>query len=216
YKSISDYQEKEMQRLSSLLHDSIGARLSTLRLNLEASQLEQLPDQTKDKIHTAITDISNLADEVRAFSHSLSPLLLQEKGLVNAIRQIVDKVNQSKGLFIQFENIGSRNKIPFRYELMMYNILQELIQNIIKHSGASEAIIQLILENELISVFIEDNGVGFEKSLNKSGLGYAQIQQLIIFVNGKLAVDSQPNNGCRVSIEFPILPDEFRYPYFNR
>jgi two-component system, sensor histidine kinase LadS len=216
YKSISDYQEKEMQRLSSLLHDSIGARLSTLRLNLETSQLEQLPDQAKHKIHSAITDISNLADEVRSFSHSLSPLLLQEKGLVKAIRQIVDRVNQSKGLFIQFENIGSRNQIPFRYELMMYNILQELIQNIIKHAGASEAIIQLILEKELISVFIEDNGVGFEKSLNKSGLGYAQIQQLIIFVNGKLSVDSQPNNGCRISIEFPILPDEFTNPYFNR
>lgn len=215
YKSISDYQEKEMQRLSSLLHDSIGARLSTLRLNLEATHLDLLPTPTQQKIDHAITDISNLADEVRSFSHSLSPLLLQEKGLVNAIRQIVDRVNQSKGIFIQFENIGSRNKIPFRYELMMYNILQELIQNIIKHARASEAIIQLILEKELISVFIEDNGVGFEKSLNKSGLGYAQIQQLIIFVNGKLSVDSQPNNGCRVSIEFPILPDEFSYPYFN-
>ncbi len=216
YKSISDYQEKEMQRLSSLLHDSVGARLSTLRLHLEAANQDPVPEQTKQKILTAVSDISKLADEVRSFSHSLSPLLLQEKGLVNAIQQIVGKVNQSDSLFIQFENIGSLRKVPFRYELLMYNILQELIQNIIKHAHATEAIIQLILEKELISIFVEDNGVGFENSINNPGLGYAQIQQLIIFVNGKLSIDSQPDNGCRVSIEFPILPDEFSYPYFNR
>lgn len=216
YKSISDYQEKEMQRLSSLLHDSVGARLSALRLNLESTNQEPDSELAKEKISQAVADISNLADEVRVLSHNLSPLLLQEKGLVNAIQQIVSRINQSKGIYIQFENIGSRLHVPFRYELMMYNILQELIQNILKHAKASEAIIQLILEKRLISVFVEDNGRGFEKKTNKEGLGFSQIQQLVTFVNGKLAVDAEPGNGCRISIEFPILPDDFRYPNPDR
>lgn len=216
YKSISDYQEREMQRLSSLLHDSVGARLSALRLNLESTNLEPDAVLAKEKIDQAVVDISNLADEVRVFSHNLSPLLLQEKGLVNAIRQIVTRINQSNGIYIQFENIGSRLHVPFRYELMMYNILQELIQNILKHAKASEAIIQLILEKRLISVFVEDNGRGFEKKTNKEGLGFSQIQQLVTFVNGKLSVDAEPGNGCRISIEFPILPDDFSYPNPDR
>jgi signal transduction histidine kinase len=216
YKSISDYQEREMQRLSSLLHDSVGARLSALRLNLESTNLEPDAVLAKEKIDQAVLDISNLADEVRVFSHNLSPLLLQEKGLVNAIRQIVTRINQSNGIYIQFENIGSRLHVPFRYELMMYNILQELIQNILKHAKASEAIIQLILEKRLISVFVEDNGRGFEKKTNKEGLGFSQIQQLVTFVNGKLSVDAEPGNGCRISIEFPILPDDFSYPNPDR
>lgn len=216
YKSISDYQEREMQRLSSLLHDSVGARLSALRLNLESTNLEPDAVLAKEKIDQAVVDISNLADEVRVFSHNLSPLLLQEKGLVNAIRQIVTRINQSNGIYIQFENIGSRLHVPFRYELMMYNILQELIQNILKHAKASEAIIQLILEKRLISVFVEDNGRGFEKKTNKEGLGFSQIQQLVTFVNGKLSIDAEPGNGCRISIEFPILPDDFSYPNPDR
>lgn len=216
FKSISDYQEKEMQRLSSLLHDSVGARLSSIRLNLESAVFRQAHKDNREKMQQIITDIGALADEVRVFSHNLSPLLLQEKGLVDAIRQITERVNQSGQLFIQFESIGSQDHVSYRYELMIYNVLQELIQNIIKHAGASESIIQLMMEPELISLFVEDNGVGFEKNVNKDGLGFSQIRQLIKFVHGNFYVESAPGNGCRISIEFPVLPDEINYPYFNR
>jgi signal transduction histidine kinase len=216
FKSISDYQEKEMQRFSSLLHDSVGARLSSIRLNLESASTRPSHTGNSEKIQHVIQDIGALADEVRAFSHNLSPLLLQEKGLVDSIRQISERVNQSGELFIQFESIGSQRHVSYRYELMIYNILQELIQNIIKHAGASEVIIQLMMEPELISIFVEDNGEGFEKKLHKDGLGFSQIRQLIKFVRGNFYVESSPGNGCRVSIEFPVLPDEIDHPYHNR
>jgi signal transduction histidine kinase len=211
FKSISDYQQKEMQRYSSMLHDSVGAQLSAIRLNLESIQHNKNKEQGNDALIRSITDVSQLANDVRQFSHTLSPVLLQKKGLVEAIKETIEGINKNGGLYIQFESIGSLQKTSFRYELLIYNILQELIQNIIKHSQATEAIIQLILEKEMISVFVEDNGKGFEKSFIEYGLGFSQIKQLITFVSGNLNISSAINKGCTVSIEFPLIPHDEEY-----
>lgn len=208
FQNISNYQEKEMQRYSSMLHDSVGARLSAIRLNLE-SLSRKIPEAQLEK---SIADIGELANDVRQFSHSLSPVLLQKKGLVGAVNEIVAGVNESKELYIQFESIGSLQKVSFRYELMVYNILQELIQNILKHAQATEVIIQLILEKELIYLFVEDNGKGFNHLSIKEGLGFSQIQQLVTFVKGTLTIDAKEGYGCKVTLEFPVLPDEANHP----
>ena len=213
FKTISDYQEKEMQRYSSLLHDSVGARLSAIRYNLESVY----GNETDVKLDKSITDIGKLANEVRQYSHSLSPVLLQKKGLVGAVREIVENVNENKGIFIQFESIGSLQQVSFRYELMLYNIVQELIQNMLKHAQASEVIIQLILEKELIYLFVEDNGRGFNPSFIKEGIGFSQIRQLVTFVKGSLTIDAKEGSGCKVTLEFPVLPDETNHTYsFSR
>jgi len=213
FKTISDYQEKEMQRYSSMLHDSVGAQLSAIRLNLESVQHNQTNPLIIEKLEQSIDNVSRLADDVRQFSHTLSPVLLQQKGLVEAIKEIVGGVNKSSTLYIQFESIGSLQQVSFRYELLIYNILQELIQNIIKHAGASEAIIQLMLEREMISVFVEDNGIGFYQTLKQDGLGFSQIKQLVTFVKGTLSIQSTIHKGCTVSIEFPVLTDETNQPH---
>ncbi|WP_162944980.1 sensor histidine kinase [Flavisolibacter nicotianae] len=212
FKSVTDYQEKELKRLSSLLHDSVGARLSALRLTLEnGTGLSQ-----DHKINEALLGINEVSNEVRHFSHSLSPILLQQKGIGKALQQYVDSINKNRKLFIQFEMIGSRQKTSFRYELLIYNIAQELIQNIIKHANASEAIVQVVLEEEVVSIFAEDNGRGFDTSLVKEGLGFTQIRQLVNFVNGRLDIRSSLNKGTQISIEFFTLPDASTDPTLNR
>ena len=213
FKSISDYQEKEMQRYSSMLHDTVGARLSAIRLNLESIKKN---NNAASGLEQSITDLGELATDVRQFSHTLSPVLLQKKGLVAAIEEIVAGINQSGQLYIQFESIGTLQKVSFRYELLLYNIMQELIQNIIKHAGATEVIIQVILEKELIYLFVEDNGHGFDPLFIKEGLGFSQIKQLVTFVQGTLAIDSLVEKGCRITIEFPVLPDEANHPTPSR
>ncbi len=213
FKTISDYQQKEMQRYSSLLHDSVGAQLSAIRLNLESIQKNVRNETIPERMDRSINDVSRLADEVRQFSHTLSPVLLQQKGLVEALKEIIGGVNKSDGLYIQFESIGTLQQSSFQYELLTYNIVQELIQNIIKHAQATEAIVQLILEKELIYLFVEDNGRGFDPFFINEGLGFSQIKQLVTFVQGSFQVDSEKNNGCRISIEFPVLPDEAKHPH---
>jgi len=208
FASVTDYQENEMQRLSSLLHDSVGARLSSLRFNLESDK----NGMQDPKLKLVINEITQLANEVRQFSHDFSPILLQKNGLRATITKLIRPVNETGKLFIQFEMMGSRERTSFRYEMLVYNIIQELVQNIIKHSRATEAIIQLILEEEIISIFVEDNGKGFDPDTKKDGLGFSQIKQLVTFVNGTLRLETAVNRGLKISIEFSIIQDEGKHP----
>ncbi len=212
FKTVSDYQEKERQRYSSMLHDSVGARLSVIRFNLESALNNKNDLPVSELLKNAVNDVSLLANDVRVFSHELSPILLQQRGLVSAITEFINSINKSSAIYIQFESIGTLNKTSFKYESLVYNIVQELIQNIIKHSGATEVIVQLMLEKELIYLFVEDNGRGFNPLSIKEGLGFSQIKQLVTFVQGTLTVDGKEHEGCRITIEFPVLPDEANNP----
>ena len=207
FKTVTDYQEKELQRLSSLLHDSVGARLSALRFNLESDKT----GMSNGKMGLAIEEINSLANDVRQFSHSFSPILLQKKGLKASLHQFIKPINESGQLNIQLEMIGSHERTSFRYELLIYSIVQELIQNIIKHARATEAIVQIMLEEEIVSIFVEDNGVGFNKDSRQEGLGFSQIKQLVTFVNGTFRIESSESTGTNISIEFTTIPDERKH-----
>ena len=205
FKTVSEYQEKEMNRLSGLLHDSIGAGLSSIKYNLEA--LEHKADSPA-LLKNTIDDVTVLTDEVRNISHSLSPVLLQKKGLIKALQDLISQYTRTGKIAIHLESIGTLHASSFQNELLVYRIIQELLQNAVKHANATEVIIQIILETELISIFVEDNGRGFDKAFVKEGLGFSQIKGLVTFVNGHFKVDSQVNKGCRISIEFPLIPHE--------
>ncbi len=212
FRSVTDYQEKELQRLSSLLHDSVGARLSALRLNLESRGKDTEREELIKNLTASIQEISH---EVRSYSHDLSPSLLQQKGLETALSLFLKNLKQDNRIQFQFEMIGEGDRLPFRYELLLYNLVQELIHNIIKHARASEVIIQLLREEQVVSLYVEDNGKGFEPDKIKEGLGLIQIKQLVKFVNGNLQIDTSDGNGCRVSIEFMILPDDSSQTDYN-
>lgn len=207
FKNISEYQEKEMKRISNLLHDSVGASLSSIKYNLES--VENSPGSNVHLLKTTIDDITELTDEIRNISHNLSPLLLQKKGLEKGLHDLISRYNRTGNVQVFLESIGSQHSTSFQNEILVYRIIQELLHNAIKHASANEILIQLMLEPELISIFIEDNGRGFEQENMQEGLGFAQIKGLVTFVNGRFAVDSQVNNGCRVSIEIPVIPHEW-------
>ncbi|HYK55396.1 MAG TPA: 7TM diverse intracellular signaling domain-containing protein, partial [Flavisolibacter sp.] len=143
FKTVSEYQEKEMNRLSGLLHDSIGAGLSSIKYNLEA--LDHKADSSA-LLKSTIDDVTVLTDEVRNISHSLSPVLLQKKGLIKALQDMVAQYNRTGKIGIHLESIGTLHASSFQNELLVYRIIQELLQNVVKHANATEVIIQIILE----------------------------------------------------------------------
>jgi signal transduction histidine kinase len=177
-------------------------------LNLDAIVNNNKSEADKLQINFLANDISTMADEVRTFSHEISPLLLKKNGLILTIQQLIDSINKTGKLTIQFENIGSVNHVSFPTEIMLYNILHELIQNIIKHSEADFSIMQLMIENEIISIFVEDNGKGFDPNETTDGLGFIQIKKLIAFVDGNFSIDTSLNKGCKISIEFKNIDHE--------
>lgn len=201
FTSVIKYNEQEMQRLSNILHDSVGARISAIRLNLEHIYDVEVTSSQNEKLKTLTLEVSKVADEIRSFSHQLSPLLLQKNGIIKSIYDLVKSVNNANKIQIQFESLGSMNTLSFQYELMIYNIVQELIQNMIKHANATEGIIQIILETDIISLFVEDNGIGFVENEIKDGLGFLQIKKMVNLAKGNIAIHGTPNKGCTISIE---------------
>lgn len=201
FTSVLKFNEQEMQRLSNILHDSVGARISAIRLNMEHIGEEENAKIRNSKLQTLTLEVSKVADEIRSFSHQLSPLLLQKNGIIKSIYDLVKSVNNANKIQIQFESLGSMNTLSFQYELMIYNIVQELIQNMIKHANATEGIIQIILEQNIISLFVEDNGIGFVETEIKDGLGFLQIKKIVSLAKGNIAIHGTPNKGCTISIE---------------
>lgn len=190
------FQEKEMQRFSSLLHDSIGANLGLLRL--EADHMP-LTENGRAQLANHITQLGN---EVRIMSHRLSPILLEEKGLVIAIEETVERIKRSGTIDIQFEWIGDREKINTQYAILMYRITQELLQNLIKHSEAKSAFLQIMAQEKLVSIYLEDDGVGFNLNEPLAGVGIKSIEKLTELLNGRFNINSSPGQGFSISIEF--------------
>jgi signal transduction histidine kinase len=205
FQTLSDFKEKEMQRFSSFLHDSLGAYLFSVRKKLEKAQQTEHP---KELLEKAEREIIQLSKEVRSYSHEFSPLLFQRKGLLQSLEELVDKIQHEQHLKIQFEKLGSLSQVPYRYELLMYTMVQELLQNTLKHAQAQKAILQILLEHDSVSIYMEDDGIGFSKTELEPGLGFTQIHQLITFLRGTIQINSSPHKGVIISIEIPIKHHE--------
>lgn len=115
-----------------------------------------------------------------------------------------NSINNSKRLQIQYDSWGEIDRFVDGFELSIYRIVQELINNIIKHSKATQAVVQLSQQNGLLSISIEDNGIGFANDTNKEGMGLHSLQSRIKVMNGKLEVGSSEKTGVSAYLEFEI------------
>lgn len=202
FKETAAWQEKEMQRMSSLLHDTVGANLGFLRLETDNMQLT---DDGRNKIAEHITRIGN---EVRSMSHSFSPIVLQDKGLYHAVEDMVKLIRNNSLINVQFEWIGEKDKISLQYQIIIYRIIQELMQNMLKHANASNAFLQIMLEDKLISIYVEDDGVGMTNSEEKNGVGLKSIENLVHLLKGSYRIESNEAEGFSISIEFNQTENE--------
>jgi signal transduction histidine kinase len=198
FKEIALYQEKEMGRISSLLHDNLGANLGLLRLEADNMPL------TEEARNTIATHITRIGNEVRTMSHSFSPVMLKDKGLQAAIADNVKFIVANSSIDLQFEWIGESNKISFQYEVIIYRIVQEILQNLLKHSKASFAFLQIIATDNLISIYGEDDGLGYDESAANNGVGLKSIKKLVSLLKGSFNIESEENNGFNISIEFNL------------
>lgn len=196
FKEIAAWQEKEMQRISSLLHDTVGANLGFLRLTTDNMPLTEAG---KKQIADHITQLGN---EVRNMSHSFSPIVLEDKGLYLAVEELVRNIRNNSLINVQFEWLGNKKEISLQYQIIIYRIVQELIQNILKHANATNAFVQMLIEDDLVSIYVEDDGIGLPDDISNNGIGLKSIEKLITLLKGNIRTESTINEGFSVSIEF--------------
>ena len=197
----------ERKRIGEELHDGLGQMLSLLKLTLTSLQKKLLlPDNPKHHklVANAVELTDNAFNELRNISHNLAPIFLREKGMVESIRNLLDRLNESNfRVNMDFSITGEQND-SFT-ELTIYRAIQEILNNIIKHSGANEVNFQYMqTENELI-IMVEDNGKGFNETdqLNRKGIGLKNISSRVESIGGKTHIDSVLGRGTIVTITVP-------------
>lgn len=207
-KAVIDAEESERQRIGQDLHDGVGQLLSAAKMNVSNLQsiLKIENDEQQINLQNAIDMIDESAKEVRSISHNMMPNMLIKSGLAKAIREFVDKISSSGKLKVELEIIGLDKPINKTTESFLFRILQELINNIIKHSQANFVSIQLVRHDNEITLMVEDNGKGFNynKAMQQDGAGIKNIISRVAFLNGNVNFDSTLDKGTTVVIELPV------------
>ena len=203
-KAVLLAEENERSRIARDLHDGIGQLLSAAKLNLHA--LENVNLQNKEFVlEKAIGLVDESAKEVRSVSHNLMPNALIKSGLVSAIKNFINQLQTDK-LKINIETSGLNKKINSEIELIVYRIIQESINNVIKHAKANQLFINLSIEKNYLHIMIEDNGRGFDvnKILEKEGIGIKNMQSRVAFLKGTMEIDSKIDKGTLFAFHIPL------------
>lgn len=199
-----DGKESERKQIAETLHDSVSALLSSANLHLQACKT-QFNGATPVEVDKSQSIINEASQKIRDLSHTLVSSILLKFGLSYAIKDIAEKFSNSQ-LQIDFETRYIR-RYDQGFEIKLYNITQEFVNNILKHSNASNASITLVEKNKKLQLTIKDNGDGFDKELipEKDGLGLNQIDARIQMMQGKFTIESGKGKGTTISIELPIF-----------
>lgn len=196
-------QEEERKRIGTELHDGLVQEITYIKMNLE--ELESMADpETRKHIIELTAHADRTVIEARNLSYQMMPLALRELGLTAALEDVFRKMLGSQGIEYAFIYGSSDHRFPDQIEIMLYRIVQELINNIIKHSRASEVKINMRCEKDLISLKVEDNGTGFQHAQVSGGIGMTSLKSRIAIVNGELLFQSAVPSGTIVVIRIPV------------
>lgn len=206
--SVIKGQDEERGRLAKDLHDGLGGMLSGIKysLNTMKGNLIMTPDN-QQAFERSIDMLDSSIKEMRRVAHNMMPEALVKFGLNTALKDFCNEINQSGALQITYQSIGFENeKLDATLSITIYRIIQELINNTMKHAGANTAIVQVTLEGGQIAITVEDDGKGFDVSLlNQSkGMGWNNIQSRVDFLKGKLDIKSDSNHGTSVHIDLTV------------
>jgi len=198
-------EEKERTRLSKDLHDGVGGLLSAVKMHFWALKYERTYLQQDKGFNHALGMLDDAIGEVRKTAHNLMPEILVRMGLAAALEFFCNNVSHSRQLQISCYTSGEMQRFKGNFELSVYRIVQELVNNIIKHSQATEALVQVTQHDQLLTITVEDNGVGFENAANSTGgMGLKNLHTRIKLLNGHLTLTATPGCGTTVYIEFNI------------
>lgn len=196
-------QEKERTEIGRELHDNINQILTTTKLYLDlAINEEEIRDEILPKCYK---NISNTIEELRILSKALVPPSLGDIGITEALNEMKTDVERTGKLKIVINIKGAESPaIDSKLKLMVFRIVQEQINNVIKHAQATTATINLILNPNSLNLIIIDDGIGFDPTQKARGIGLNNISSRAELYNGVMEVNSAPGEGCTLKVKIPI------------
>ncbi|MEO7214628.1 histidine kinase [Mucilaginibacter sp.] len=208
--AVIQSQETERKRIGQDLHDDVGTTLSGLRLLIEMFKpVDDKDQQYLNFVKSGKLTIDKIVKDVRHISHNLSPATLGYYGLAAAINEHSDIINQSGKLTVNVVNDADAilENLPLANATALYRVLEELMNNTIKHSGASKADIQFNSTPGKLLIAYKDNGKGLSGSTSqlKKGMGMQNIESRLLNINATYDVTTKPGEGFHIHINYPVI-----------
>lgn len=202
-----EIQEQTFQNISQEIHDNIGQKLSLTKLNLNTIKINQ-SEEAAIQIANAVSMIGEVITDLSDLSRSMSSEIILSNGFIKAMEFEVNQMNKPGMYSIRLKVTGEAIYMEARRELILFRIVQEVLNNIIKHAEATEILIELFFTEESLSLLINDNGKGFVKEKLQSGNGFINMQKRAQSLNGLCEIFSQPGKGTSITIKIPLYEQE--------
>lgn len=200
-------EETERQRLARDLHDGLGGMLSGVKLSLSSMKGNAIvSEQSVKEFDHALDMLDASIKELRRVAHNMMPEALIRSGLKDALSDFCSSLNESCPMNISFQFVGTFQRTKSELEINCFRIVQELVNNALKHSQATELVVQMIQEPDRLCLIVQDNGVGFDPEIVKQqkGMGITSVKSRVELMNGTIDVASKPGQGAEYTIEFSL------------
>jgi len=201
--SIIVTQEKERKRIAQDLHDDISSKLNVINLNANLLKDGELSPKEFSFVNESILNATEKTlESAKKIAHNLLPPILEKFGLKDAIEELADSFNNTRKINIQYHLEYPKKFLKSEKELHFFRIVQELINNSVRHGKAKNSSINFSVENSKLLFKYTDNGTGFDnKDRNhKKGLGMKNIESRVALLEGKYSVDTAKNKGFKIEI----------------
>ncbi|MFI5253387.1 MAG: PAS domain S-box protein [Bacteroidota bacterium] len=211
-KQIIDAQEAERGRVSRELHDGVNQILGSVKFRLQAAETKVLPVEQKaaQDIKQTCADLEKAIEEIKRISHNLRPSVLDDLGLIAAVRNLCDDFRNRTKVEISYTSDKFPQRLPPEIELVIFRIIQEALNNIEKHSKATQVTVGITFDESLLQASIIDNGMGFSRESikptngNRRGLGLDTMRERAVFVGGSTTIQSEPYHGTQICVKIPL------------
>lgn len=203
-------EELHRRKLYKELHDGIGPLISTVNLKLDVvkNEINEVQDKTIAKIDEIRKIMQSANNELRGISQTLLPSSLIDFGLVTALEELCKTISNLELIQVHFFQSGLEKRLDINLELGIFRIVQEIVSNTLNHAQAENIQIQIIKHDNYISLIVEDDGIGFDKTkvveIMQKGVGLRNIKTRVKSFYGSIHIDANPEKGVIISIEFPI------------
>ncbi len=205
--AIIDAEEKERKRIASDLHDGVGQMFSAVKMNLNGliDRISFNREEDRFLAEKTLALVDESCKEVRVISHQMMPNMLLRSGIASDVKSFIEKID-SERLKVNVEATGFKNKLESNVEIVLYRVIQETVNNVIKHAQATALDILLTREDTGITAIVADNGIGFNTELKDdfNGIGLKNIVARIEYLKGTVEYKSAPNKGTSVHIWVPL------------
>ncbi|RPE14126.1 hypothetical protein EGT74_11645 [Chitinophaga lutea] len=205
FSAMLEGQEMERKRLARDLHDGLGGTMASIRLKTADIADEAARGGDAKALHRIVAELDGASQELRRIAHNMMPETLLRFGLEAALKDLCAAIPQN-GINIVFQGFGIQPDLPQPHQIMIYRLVQELVNNAVRHAGARNILVQCLQRDHELSVTVEDDGKGFDTNapIPENSMGLQNIQARVDYLKGKLDIQSTPGTGTTVNIEIDV------------